>query len=117
MAPAIRTVDPSTRTYANLPCWFVFDTQYARTWGFAEAPPGAVPAWVHSAGDLATLAREIGVGPEGFEETARRFDHFAETGVDEDFGRRPAWSATPPGYQAGVTYTRRSPTRIWPWRT
>ena len=36
---------------------------------------------------LEGLARKIGVDPEGLVDTVRRYNRFAETGKDEDFGR------------------------------
>jgi 3-oxosteroid 1-dehydrogenase len=33
------------------------------------------------------LARKVGIDPAGFADEVKRFNHFAETGVDEDFKR------------------------------
>lgn len=72
--------------------WFVFDDRFGD-----DLPAICVPApdreelssaglW-HTAGDIAELARAIGVDKASLDATVRRFNEFAERGRDEDFGR------------------------------
>ncbi|MFE7405743.1 FAD-binding protein [Isoptericola sp. NPDC057559] len=75
------------------PYWLVLDVRAQRRYLQTFAmDPRAVRAMkeagiAHKAGTLAELAGRIGVDPATFERTVRRFNGFARTGVDGDFGR------------------------------
>lgn len=93
VAPLLRHFDGQRRTYANLPCYLIFDSQYARRFSFAGRPVGApIPEWVRSTTTLEDLATTLSVDAEGLRETATRMNSFAEQGLDHDFGRgREMW--------------------------
>jgi 3-oxosteroid 1-dehydrogenase len=105
MAPALRSFVTATHSYANLPCFLIFDSQFAKRLSFAGRPVGApIPDWVSSGNTLAELAGELDVDPSGLEATVSRFNTFARNGVDEDFHRGERyWSTGHPIGQAGVT--------------
>ena len=71
----------------NLPCFLVFDQQFVEQSGFGLNGPGTVPAWVVRGGSLAELAGRMGIAGEALAQTIARFNAFAQSGVDEDFGR------------------------------
>ena len=88
VVPALRTFDTLTHSYANLPCYLIFDEQYASSYSLAHLPVGTkVPASVPRAGNLVDLARQLGIDQEGLSRTVVRFNGFAASGVDEDFHR------------------------------
>ena len=79
---------------AHLPAWFVMDSKARARYPFAQILPGtAFPAGyyekgiVHRAETLAKLAAAIGVPEQELTETVRRFNGFARTGIDADYGR------------------------------
>lgn len=78
----------------HLVAWCVMDARARSRYPYAQILPGAPfpksfyeSGLVHRANDLATLAREIGVDEQNLVATIDRFNGFAATGVDEDFGR------------------------------
>ena len=94
LAPALREFDPLVRKPVNLPCFLIFDDQYAEAFSFAGASVGApIPEWVSRAETLEDLAEALGIDPGGLARTVDRFNAFARSGLDEDF-RRPsrAWT-------------------------
>ena len=86
------------KTGANLPCWLIFDA--TARWRYpigALMPPVIQPdalipnEWwdnaIFKAPSLAELARKIDVPVDALARTVAKVNRFAETGVDEDFGR------------------------------
>lgn len=74
--------------------WFVMDAKARARYPFAQILPG-MPfpkafyenGTVHRADTVAALARSIGVPAENLSETVERFNGFARSGQDTDFGR------------------------------
>jgi 3-oxosteroid 1-dehydrogenase len=88
VVPALRTFDTLTHSYANLPCYLIFDEQYASSYSLAHLPVGTkVPASVPRADNLVDLARQLGIDQEGLSRSVVRFNGFAASGLDEDFHR------------------------------
>ncbi|MEV0064660.1 3-oxosteroid 1-dehydrogenase [Nocardia sp. NPDC050718] len=78
----------------NLPAWLIFDQRYRNRYLFAGLPPRApLPRrWFDAgiltrAGTIGELADKIGVPADRLDATVTRFNHFARTGVDADYGR------------------------------
>lgn len=82
-----------------VPCWMILDAQYRRKIAIAGAiypgtimPDSMIPArhWnrlIYKGETLSALAHQIGVDAQNLQRSVKRFNRFAETGVDEDFGR------------------------------
>ena len=80
--------DPVAYDWPNIPAWLVFDERFHSRYSVATIAPGqAVPDWVVQAETPAELASIMGIDPKGLEATLTRFNEFARTGQDIDFGR------------------------------
>ncbi len=87
-APSLRVFDVDRREQPNLPCYFIFDAQYARTHSFAGRKPGApIPPWVASGATLAAVAAALGIDAVALQATADRFNADARQGIDREFHR------------------------------
>lgn len=94
---AFHEQDVSAFTYANLPCWFIFNAAFYGHYPFlvggltdsfeAGATP---PQWVPGAPTLRALAERVGIDPDGLEKTVARFNQHAEQANDPDFQRGEA---------------------------
>ncbi|HEY2299475.1 MAG TPA: 3-oxosteroid 1-dehydrogenase [Jatrophihabitans sp.] len=78
----------------NIPCWMIIDQRYRNRYVFAGVPPRRpFPArWyragvVRKAASIAELAGAIGVAPATLQATITRFNQYARTGHDDEFGR------------------------------
>ncbi len=87
---AFHVEDVSRFEYANLPCWLVFDQNYADKYGFRVASgieAKGVPAWVPRGDTPAALAEKIGADPKGLTTTIERWNAQCAAAHDPDFGR------------------------------
>jgi 3-oxosteroid 1-dehydrogenase len=88
MVPRLRDYDAARREYRNLPAFLIFDSQYPERYSFANRAAGSsVPASVPRAQSFAALARALGIDAKGLEATVKRFNAFADQGIDADFHR------------------------------
>lgn len=81
------TRDPVTGEPVHLPCWRIFDAQYAARhpvgmW-FARRDRG----WLRKSDSIAGLARAIALDPAALQATVERFNDFVRAGKDSDFNR------------------------------
>jgi succinate dehydrogenase/fumarate reductase flavoprotein subunit len=87
---AFHVEDVSRFEYANLPCWLVFDQNYADKYGFRVASGiegKGVPHWVARGDTPAALATQIGSDPAGLTDTIERWNAHCADAHDPDFGR------------------------------
>jgi 3-oxosteroid 1-dehydrogenase len=88
VVPALRKFDTLQHTYTNLPCFLIFDEQYAASYALAHLPTGTeVPQSVARSDTLSDLAHKLGIDPGGLVRSVERFNGFARTGIDQDFHR------------------------------
>lgn len=80
--------DPWRYEQINVPAWLIVDQNFLDKYVFLTAVPGRpVPDWIVRADTPEELATKLGIDPHGFRATLARFNHFAESGKDADFGR------------------------------
>ena len=88
MVPALREFDTQTHTFKNLPCYLIFDQQFAEKFAFGMRPVGSrIPDTIARSQSLAGLASSLGIDVAEFERTVERYNGFVTVGKDDDFHR------------------------------
>ena len=93
---AFHEQDVSEFSYANLPCWLIFDQGFVDEYGFGMFPDpdpesGEGPSqWIVSALTLAELANQLDLPVENLEQTVARWNAQVAVVKDDDFGRGEA---------------------------
>ena len=90
LGAALDRRDPETGVLPNQPAFMITDAGCLRQAPLVRFLARLVPGWMRQAPTLEALAAEAGIDPAGLVATVARYDHFAATGVDEDFGRGKA---------------------------
>jgi len=82
--------------YKNLPCFMLFDDQFARRYPFAGNPPDTpIPESIARSQTLRGLAGALGIDADELERAVDRFNRNARLGADPDFGRgQNVWTHT-----------------------
>ena len=76
-----------------IPAWAVLESRHRNRYNWGWAMPGQTPeewftsGYAQRADTVEELARKCGMNPTVFKATVERFNAFAATGVDTDFGR------------------------------
>jgi len=80
----------------SVPAWLICDRSFIRDYGIGLVHPGAgaravnrfiADGYLHRAGTLMELAQHIGVDGKNLVRTVQEHNRFAETGIDEAFGK------------------------------
>ncbi len=78
----------------HIPCYFIFDQRYRNNYIFSKVIPRLpIPdeylksGYIKKADTLEKLAEQLGIPPASLAETVNRFNGFARSGKDLDFGR------------------------------
>ena len=84
----------SHETVPSLPAFLVCDSDFMERWGLGLALPGGRPrehlvraGYLHRAETLDALAAQLGIDAHGLAGSADRFNRWAETGHDPEFGK------------------------------
>jgi 3-oxosteroid 1-dehydrogenase len=84
--------DPKTGQPIRLPCWRIFDQQYAAKNTISMRLGRKDPNWFRSAETIEALAAKIALDPATLRATVERFNGFVRADKDTDFHRgETAW--------------------------
>lgn len=84
----------SHETVRTIPAWLLCDWNFVRAYGLGRVPPGprklgryVASGYLAEAPTLDALAKRIAVDAAGLRDSVARNNRYADTGVDEDFGK------------------------------
>ncbi len=84
----------SHRRTPTFPAYLICDADFVERWGLGLALPGGRPrehlvraGYLYRADSLADLATQLGLPGQALQASVTRFNHWAELGRDEDFGK------------------------------
>lgn len=84
----------SQETVPSIPAWLICGRAFIERYGLGRVPPGRRSwrrfidgGYLVEAGTLDALAAKIGVDAAGLRDSVQRANRYAQTGVDEDFGK------------------------------
>ncbi len=84
----------SNQTVPSVPAHLICDRSFLTKYGVGLAYPGTRnfkpfidAGYLIEGGTLPELAAKVGIDPSGLEQTVAKHNRYAETGVDEEFGR------------------------------
>lgn len=94
---AFHVQDTGSCSFANLPCWVIFNQKFYAKYGFAGGYGESLygeqvpPQWIIAADSLAGLAERLGIPAAGLEATVSRWNANVAEGHDPDFDRGKSW--------------------------
>jgi succinate dehydrogenase/fumarate reductase flavoprotein subunit len=86
----------SHKVTPTIPAWLICDRTFIRDYGIGLVHPGSgeraiarfiADGYLHRAGTLAELSAKLGIDGNGLTRTVEEHNRYAETGVDEAFGK------------------------------
>lgn len=94
MVAATRHFDVWRHGYPNMPCYVIFDQNYADKYPLVGKPAGSpVPDWISRADTVEELGKKLGVDAAALAATVESFNTHARNGEDPKFNRgTAAWS-------------------------
>ncbi|HEY0737530.1 MAG TPA: FAD-dependent oxidoreductase [Herpetosiphonaceae bacterium] len=87
---ALLQFDPTIYDRPNLPAWLIVDQNYLSRYAlhsYIPIPGVPLPDWLIRADSLEELAGKLEIDPQALVQTVERFNEFARSGVDADYGR------------------------------
>lgn len=79
--------DPLTGDLLHLPAYVVTDSRYFGKMPLVKLLHGLAPGWLVKAETLTGLAEKLGIDPATLQQSVARYNSFAASGQDGDFGR------------------------------